>query len=232
MMIESVDNPKIKELLKLKLSKYRKQNKKFIVEGPHLVLEAKNANVLIEAYSLEAKEGYTQVSTKVMKALSNTDTIVTEIGLCEIKEKNVITDKILILDSVQDPGNMGTLLRTACAFSFKTIVLANGCVDVYNDKVIRSSQGAIFKLNIVNDNIINFINNHKDYDIYGTDVTNGTILDNIKPNKKIAIVLGNEGNGISKDVKNALKKNIYIPMDNTESLNVAIAGAIIMYKFR
>ena len=231
-MLTSIDNPKIKALLKLKTSKERKKENKFIVEGPHLVKEARNLNLLIEAYSIEEKEGYIQISKQIMDKIADTDTTVTEIGLCKMLNSNLVTDKILILDKVQDPGNLGAIMRSANAFGFKTIGLGEGTCDIYNSKVIRSSQGAIFKLNFINVNIVEFLKKLNDYDIYGTNVINGIELDNVKKTKKMAIILGNEGNGISDDVNNALKKNIYIPMENTELLNVAIAASIIMYKLR
>lgn len=231
-MLTSIDNPKVKALLKLKTSKERKKENKFIVEGPHLVKEARNLNLLIEAYSIEEKEGYIQISKQIMDKIADTDTTVTEIGLCKMLNSNLVTDKILILDKVQDPGNLGAIMRSANAFGFKTIALGEGTCDIYNSKVIRSSQGAIFKLNFINVNIVEFLKKLNDYDIYGTNVINGIELDNVKKTKKMAIILGNEGNGISDDVNNALKKNIYIPMENTESLNVAIAASIIMYKLR
>ena len=231
-MISSIDNPKVKELMKLKQGKNRKKEEKFIVEGSHLVKEAKMAGVLIEAFSIEEKEGFTLVSESVMKKISTTDTVVKEIGLCKFIDKNKLSDKVLILDGVQDPGNMGTLMRSACAFGFNTMFIGNGCVDIYNEKVIRSSQGAIFKLNFMFGNIVEFVNNNKDYIIYGTNVVRGIPLDDVKVFDKMGIILGNEGNGISKEVDDLLLDNIYIPMDNTESLNVAIAGSIIMYNLR
>ena len=232
-VISSVDNPKVKELMKLKLSKNRKKEEMFIVEGAHLVKEAKMAGVLIEAFSIEEKEGYTLVSESVMKKISTTDTVVKEIGLCKFISKNELSNKVLILDGVQDPGNMGTLMRSACAFGFGTIFIGNGCVDIYNEKVIRSSQGAIFKLNFKFGNVVDFINEELgSYKVYGTNVVRGVALDEVSNLDKMAVILGNEGNGISKEVDNLLLDNIYIPMENTESLNVAIAGSIIMYKLR
>lgn len=232
-MIESLENQKVKYLTKLSLAKYRKKEQKFIVEGKHLVDEAKKLNLLEEAFSIYDLDGYTRVSEAVMKKICNTDTVVSEIGLCKMLDKNELSNHILILDGVQDPGNMGALMRSAIAFGFNTIVLGNGCVDIYNDKVIRSSQGAIFKLNFLYENLMDFIPKiNNDYIVYGTDVVNGIELDNVENNNKIAFVLGNEGNGISKEVKSLINKNIYIPMHNTESLNVAVAGGIIMYKLR
>lgn len=231
-MLTSLDNPKIKALMKLKKAKERKKEKKFIVEGPHLVEEAKKLNLLIEAFSIDEKEGYTSISKQMMDKIAETDTTVTEIGLCKMIESDKLTDKILILDAVQDPGNLGAMMRSANAFGFKTIVLGDGSCDIYNPKVIRSSQGAIFKLNFLHKNIVEFIDELNDYDIYGTSVVNGIELDNVTVNKKIAIILGNEGNGISEEVFKKLNKNIYIPMENTESLNVSVAASIIMYKLR
>ena len=228
-MIESLENSKIKFLLKLKLSKYRRSEQKFICEGAHLVQEARNAGLLIEAYSLEDKEGYIQVSVPVMKKLCNTNTVVSEIGLCKMKENTKITDKILILDGIQDPGNMGSLMRSACAFGFKTLFIGTGYVDIFNDKVIRSSQGAIFKLNYQFGDISEFLNKitHK---VYTTNVLEGIPLKKIKAEDKVAVILGNEGNGVSKELQALGLDAIYIPMQNTESLNVAIAGSIIMYE--
>ena len=123
-------------------------------------------------------------------------------------------------------------MRSAVAFGFKTIVLGNGTVDIYNDKVIRSSQGAIFKLSFINADLTEFIPSLNEYKLYGTNVINGYELDDIKTSDKMAIVLGNEGNGISPIVNALIKENIYIPMENTESLNVGVAGGIIMYMLR
>lgn len=231
-MIASLENQKVKFLCKLNLAKYRKKEKMFIVEGKHLVDEARKYALLVEAFSIHDIDGYTQLSEAVMKKICNTDTVVSEIGLCKMIDNNSLSNRLLILDAVQDPGNMGALMRSACAFGFKTIILGEGCVDIYNDKVIRSSQGAIFKLNYQYQKLDEFLPLLNDYEVYGTDVVNGIMLDNVDNTNNIAIVLGNEGNGISKEVKNVIKRNIYIPIENTESLNVSVAGGIIMYKFR
>jgi len=230
MEIISKDNPRVKELSKLNIHKYREEEKMFLVEGKHLVTEAKNAGVLIEAFSTTKKEGYTLLSIPVMNKICNTSTTVSEIGLCKYIEKKELKDKILILDRIQDPGNLGSLLRSAYAFGFETVILGNGSCDIYNDKVIRSSQGAIFKLNFINANLIEFIPTLKDYIVYGTNVRKGISVNDCIKNKKIALVLGNEGSGISEDIDNLIKDNIYIPLNNTESLNVCVAGSILMYE--
>lgn len=228
-MIQSLENNKVKLLLKLKQAKYRKLEKMFLVEGSHLVSEARQANVLLEAFSIEEKDGYTAISESIMKKVCSTDTLVKEVGLCKLIEKQEIRDKVLILDGIQDPGNMGSLMRSACAFGFETMFIGTGSVDIYNEKVIRSSQGAIFKLNFCFGDVVEFIKT-LDYKVYGTNVQNGIPLGKIETNKKVAIILGNEGNGISKEVNALGLDNIYIPIQNTESLNVSIAGSIIMYE--
>lgn len=231
-MISSLENNKIKLISKLDSAKHRRANQLFMVEGSHLVNEAKLAGVLVEAFSLEEKEGYTQVSEAVMRKICHTDTVVKEVGLCKFFESIEIGNKILILDGVQDPGNMGALMRSAKAFGFDTFFVGNGSVDIYNDKVIRSSQGAIFKLNFHFGDSVELINSLKGYDLYGTNVIRGIALENVIKKEKMAIILGNEGNGISDSVDALELPNIYIPMNNTESLNVAVAGSIIMYELR
>lgn len=228
----SDNNLKIKELSKLNMPKYRKELGMFIVEGAHLVEEARLANVLLEAYSIEEKEGYINLSESQMKKICHTDTVVSEIGVCKILNKNELSNKVLILDAIQDPGNLGSLMRSAKAFGFNTIILGEGTCDIYNDKVIRASQGAIFKLNFIKANLVEYIPTLKDYIVYGTNVKKGISVENCVKNKKIALVLGNEGNGIKKEVDNVIINNIYIPLENTESLNVTVAGSILMYELK
>ena len=231
-MVLSDNNQKIKDLIKLNMPKYRKELQMFIVEGPHLVNEAREANLLIEAFSIEEKAGYTQISEKAMKSISHTDTLVREIGLCKMINKNNFSDKMLLLDGIQDPGNLGSLMRSAKAFGFNTIVLGNGTCDIYNDKVIRASQGAIFKLNFIKESLEEFIPKLNDYIVYGTNVKKGISVSDCIKNKKIALVLGNEGNGISPSVDSLIENNIYIPLENVESLNVTVAGSILMYELK
>lgn len=229
-MITSLTNQVVKDLVKLNTSKGRKEAGLFIVEGRHLVLEAIKAGVLVKAYTIKDDLEGEKVSEQVMKKICNTNTVVNQIGICKFIEKRELSDKILILDGVQDPGNLGTLMRSAKAFNFNTLFLSDGTVDPYNDKVIRSSQGAIFKLNIIQGNIIDFLNKISDYDIYSTNVINGIDIRDANISKKIALILGNEGNGVSDEVKALNLKNLYISMDNMESLNVSIAGSILMYE--
>ena len=141
MIITSQENEKIKELSKLQQKKYRDLTNTYLVEGEHLVEEAKKANVLLEVFSKEELPGTTQVSTEVMKKLSSLDTPPSMIGLCKKKENNeIIGNKIVILDEIQDPGNLGTIIRSSLAFNIDTIILSNNCVDVGGRRIMKNKE--------------------------------------------------------------------------------------------
>lgn len=236
MLITSVNNERIKELVKLKNKKYRDETNLFFIEGIDLINEAYKNNSLKELYILENTElpfeiPHTYITKEVMKKISDMGSISPYYGIC-IKNKNEsIGNKIIVLDNIQDPGNLGTIIRSSCAFNFDTIILSKDTVDPYNPKTVRSTKGMIFNTNIQVKDLKEFLPNLKGYDIYGTDVTNGINIKNETFNNKIAIIIGNEGQGISQEVKEYCKKNIYIPMNNKcESLNAAVAASIIMYE--
>ena len=223
---------------KLKDKKYRDEEKKFLIEGEHLVLEAYKSGLLEEVIlcnneiDLDIDKIY--VSENVMKSLSDLPSKAWIIGVCKIID-NILdyNSNVLILDGVQDPGNLGAIIRSAVAFNIKNIVLSKDTVDLYNTKVLRSAQGMNFHLNIIREDITKIINELKnsDYIIYGTDVINGIDVKSIKNDGKYAIIMGNEGNGISPGVKELVDKNIYIKMnEKCESLNVAVSASIILYE--
>ena len=142
-------------------------------------------------------------------------------------------NRLLILDNIQDPGNLGTIIRSAVAFNIDTIVLGNTCVDLYNDKTIRASEGMLFKINILRKDLTSFLEELKknNYTLYGTDVTGGKVLNTVTFSSKCGIVIGSEGKGISPEIKKLINQNIYIPMSyQTESLNASVAASIIMYE--
>lgn len=238
MLYTSVENKKIKEIKKLNNKKYRKETGLFIIESEHLINEAyKNGNlkelILLEniEYKLDIETNY--VNEKVMKYITELDTIPTMIGICnKIKEKE-LGNKILMLDGIQDPGNLGTIIRSSVAFNVDTIILGNNTVDLYNSKVLRASEGMIFNINIIEKNLLEFVPVLKEnnYKIIGTKVTNGKDIKNIEKNEKICIIMGNEGNGINNELLEICDDYIYIKMsDKCESLNVGIATSIILYE--
>ena len=137
----------------------------------------------------------------------------------------------MVLDNIQDPGNLGTIIRSAVAFGIDTIVLSNDSVDLYNPKVVRSTKGMLFKVNVIVRDIPTFLKELEGYTIYGTDVLDGVDIRNEILPDKIVIVIGNEGMGISNIVRKYCHKFIYIGMNKEcESLNAGVAASIIMYE--
>lgn len=234
MIITSIDNKKIKELCKLYDKKYRKDSDLFIVEGEHLVIEAKKCGVLKEVYSLKSVDydNVTLVNENVMRKITSLTSIPSMIGVCKKINEKKLGNRLLILDNIQDPGNLGTIIRSAVAFSIDTIVLSKNTVDLYNPKVIRATQGMLFKINIIVRDLIPFVATLEDYKKYTTNVVCGTELKSVEKNNKYAIIMGNEGQGVNGDLAKLCDEAIYINMSPLcESLNVAIATSIILYEF-
>ena len=232
-MIESVNNEKIKYYAKLNQKKYRDEAKLFIVEGEHLVEEAKKRNLVEVIYSLEARDDAVQVSESVMAKLSGLNTIPRVLAIVKMPETKEIDGNVLLLDNIQDPGNLGTIIRSAVAFGVNTIVASKNTVDFYNLKTIRSSEGMLFNVNLIKEDLEEIIEKIKsEYYIYNTNVVNGTNIEKVKINKPFALIMGNEGAGVSGDIQKLANENIYIPMkESCESLNVAMATSIILYEF-
>lgn len=236
MLITSVNNDRIKELVRLKEKKYRDNNNLFFVEGKDIVLEAYKYSLIKELYVLEGTVvsmdiPYTYVSYDVMKKISDMESVSEYYAVCYKKKELDIGNRIIILDNIQDPGNLGTIIRSAVAFNFDTVVLSKECVDLYNPKVVRSTKGMIFNINIIVRELESFINDLDDYIVYGTDVINGNNIRNENIPTKIALVIGNEGKGISDNIKKLCNKFIYIDMNNKcESLNASVAASILMYE--
>lgn len=234
--ITSLQNQKIADLLKLDRKKDRDASGLFVVEGPHLVKEAIDAGLCQTVFAIvDPKYPGVEtilVSDAVMNKIAAT---FTPQGILAIVRRPGIRpagDRILLLDQVQDPGNMGTLLRSALAFGFDSVV-ADGCVDIYNQKTLRATQGAIFRLNLSDLPIPSFLSQNADVTVYGTDPHGGVSLDECKPAQgRIAVLLGNEGAGIRPTLLATTIQNIRIETAEVESLNVAIAGAIVMHRLR
>ena len=230
MKIESLSNAKVKNWNKLKEKKYRDEAGLFLIEGDHLIKEALKKQMVVSTIGLNETYDYT-VNPEILKKLSSQKSGVKEIAVVKkIEETKVEGEKILILDNIQDPGNLGTIIRSAVAFNISTIILSDDCVDLYNDKVIRSSEGMIFNINIVRKKLIEIIPKLKKngYTVYATTVNGNGYFEN---DSKIALVIGNEGNGIKKDILSLCDKNITIKMNkDCESLNAGVAASILMYE--
>ncbi len=238
-MIESINNEKVKYYKKLRDKKNIITEQKYIVESEHLVDEAYKSGLLLEVItSLDIKKynvKTTKVSDKVLKSISLLSTPPKVMGIVKlVQNKEIKGNKIILLDKVQDPGNVGTIIRSALAFNVTTVVLSDDSVNLYNDKMIRSSEGTIFKMNVVKMDLKDAIEkiHNMNIKVYYADMDGTLDLDELKL-KNYAIVLGSEGEGIRDYIKEISDASISIKMNNAcESLNVSVTGSIIMYKFR
>lgn len=238
MYISSINNEYIKEISKLNEKKYRDKSNKYLIEGLHLVTEALKYDIIDtviirEDFNYETNIKYIIVSSEVMKKLSDNPSIPKIMAVVNKKESTIKGNKILLLDRLQDPGNLGTIIRSAVAFNFDTIILSNDTVDLYNSKVLRSTQGMLFNINILRQDLTNVINELKNnnYTIYGTKVDNGYDVKEINNINKFALIIGNEGTGISDNILKQCDKYLYIKMNNNcESLNAGVAASILMYE--
>ena len=241
MVITSLDNEKVKKYRKLKKRKYREEYEEFIVEGMHLVLEAFKSGI-IEELIMEENAAvplpcpYVYVTKEIIEKVSDLDTPTDIMALCKrLPDRDIIGNKLLILDEVQDPGNLGTILRSAKAFDIDTVILSENTVDLYNPKVVRATQGMLFHLNVISrkiDTIIDVIKN-REIPVYGSSVDYGMDVWelNKKDREKYALIVGNEGNGVRATTLEKCDKRLYIKMnERVESLNVAVATSILLYE--
>lgn len=226
--ITAVNNEKIKQYRKLLNKKYRDKTNMFLVEGTHLVEEAQKAKLIHEILTSDVTKIGKLVSEKVLKSLSATQTTPSIVAICYKPKIKKLGKKVVALGDVQDPGNVGTLIRTSAAFNYDDIIISG--VDVFNPKVIRASQGAIFKINIVQtDDISKYFQN---FHVIGAVIDKEAKQYNqLQIKKPFMIVLGNEGNGLSNAIIEKLDEKVYIPI-HFESLNVASAGAILLNAYQ
>ena len=240
--IESVNNPKVKAWKKLLAKKERDQSGHYLIEGFHLVEEALKEQIVLEVIvnqdmvkpvrlNLDGTE-VVYVNEAGRKAICDTET---PQGVCEKRMdcmENVKMEKLLVLDRVQDPGNLGTLIRTADAAGVDAIILGEGCADPYNPKVVRATQGSLFHLPLIKADLSEFIVELK-IPIYGTALEGAIPFKQVEPSETFALLVGNEGQGVSEELLGKTTKNLYIPIyGKSESLNVGIAAGILMYYLR
>ncbi|MGY0693128.1 TrmH family RNA methyltransferase [Virgibacillus sp. FSP13] len=241
-MITSVQNDKVKLWNKLKKKKDRIQLKTFLIEGFHLVEEVHSSDWEIKEIILqegidvpEFAEGYpiVIVSSLVFNHISNTKTPQGIAAVVKMKNYNQeMFEQVLILDAIQDPGNLGTMIRTADAAGFDAVILGDNTVDMYNDKVVRSTQGSLFHIPIFQANLLTKISQLKKdgFTVWASALTNSSSYLEIKPSKKTALIIGNEGSGIHEDVLGLADICVKIPIyGKAESLNASVAAGILMY---
>lgn len=254
-IISSKENEFIKYIKKLKDKKYRDINKEFIIEGIKLIKEAIEEHAEIkqivicdncedsEIISKElmydiAKYECIYVTEKIFKTISNVNTpqgILAIIGRRnEETQINYSQDIIVALDDIQDPGNLGTILRTVDSIGLNQILVSKGTADCYSPKVIRSTMGAIFRINIIEcedlEKTLKEIRKKKFQLVITSLQTDNSIYD-IEYNKKV-VVIGNEANGVKKEIQDIGDIKVKIPMlGKTESLNAAVSTGIVLYEY-
>ncbi len=236
MVITSKDNKRIKEIRKLLTKKGRTKAQQFLIEGEHLIEEAIQFGAHIEEIFVLETDTFnfdlktTVVTKDVMSSLSKLVTPPGIIAVVRMETKSIESDRVLAIDGIQDPGNLGTLIRTADAFNFKRILIGKNTVDPYSDKVLRSSQGSHFHVSLEDVDLIEVMQNFNGT-ILTTDLSGESLTDKIT-DEKIMIVLGNEGQGVSEEVLAAANYKVKIDMPgDAESLNVAVAGGILMHQY-
>lgn len=237
--ISSTQNKLIKECAKLHLKKERDKTGRFLVEGEHMVEEARKAGCIETLFLSEKKEPEKDAilcSDAVMEKLSSQSSGNDMIALCRKPVfSNVAQGPVVFLDGVQDPGNVGTIVRTAYSFGVSAIYCSKDSADIYNPKTIQSTQGALFHIPVFYTDIENTISDlqNRGYTIYATALYGRYVdLHNVSIQKPYGIILGSEGKGIRPDILAKADTCIRIEMDAFESLNVAVAAGIVLYHLK
>jgi TrmH family RNA methyltransferase len=244
--IESVNNPKVKQWKKLLTKKERDKSGTFLVEGFHLVEEAlKQGEQILEIIVSERVDlpprwdtgstPVTLVTEEISTSLSETEAPQGIYALC--RQENMYSSiagarTYLLIDAVQDPGNLGTMIRTADAAGIDAVIVGHGSVDIFNSKVLRSAQGSHFHLPIVRDDVHEWVDKlkGKNIPVYGTALDGASLFTDTESSDSFALIVGNEGSGVSKEILARTTANLYIPIyGKSESLNVAVATGILLY---
>ncbi|MFR7639255.1 MAG: TrmH family RNA methyltransferase [Allobaculum sp.] len=242
MKIESLQNAAVKAMVRLKNKKDRDASGQFLVEGFHMIQEAAQAGLLLKVYQLENLETLPGIETifcsqPVLNKMSAQKSDARYIGLCKKPAYAASSQatRVLLLDQIQDPGNMGTLIRSALSFGIEKILCSADCTDPFGPKTLQSSQGAIFHLPVVTCNLAEAVEDLKSRDIsvFGAALHQDSVeLHELAIPDQYALIIGNEGQGIRPDILQACTKCVHIEMKTFESLNAAIAGSILMYVFQ
>lgn len=243
-LITSAQNNTIKNIKKLQKAKERKKQQKFIIEGAHLVEMAHASKWPIDL--LLATEDYIlpksladypleRISSNVLDHLTETKTPQGIVAVLNKKEIAFPVDakRVLICDSVQDPGNLGTMIRTADAAGFDAVICGSGTADLYNDKTIRSTQGSLFYMPVITVDLNEQLTELKDsgFYIWAAALQDSIAYNEAEKKEKLAIIVGNEGAGIQDSVLAQADQIVKIPIfGKAESLNVSIAAGILMYE--
>ena len=237
--ISSLQNAKIKNWALLHKKKHRDETGLFLVEGEHLINEALAANavetIVTDTTSPFDFEHVVEVTPAIMAKLSENVSNVHYIAVCRQRKLDITKqNRLLLLDGIQDPGNLGTLIRTAISFGFDGVYCSTETCDLYNDKAIRSTQGALFHIPVIRKDFVTLIPTLQSHGVkvIATSLQESTTMSEIPVTECMAFVMGNEGQGVHQDIIVQADYRVRIEMEGFESLNVAVAGGIIMYHYR
>jgi len=243
---------RLKKLVKSLHQKiFREQNGLFIAEGEKLALELVKSSyqpeliIIRESPTAEVQDVVNYYSDKgipvysapkhMFDQLTDTKTPQTIICIVNIKEQKILPDEPFVaLDGISDPGNVGTIIRTAEWFGYKQVILGRDSADIYNPKTVRSTMGSIFRMNVIYDpNLALFIKDRfPKHKIFAADVNSTNTLESIKPTKKYGLIFGSESHGISEQIKSIIDSDFkIIGYGSAESLNVAVSSGICFYHF-
>ena len=237
--ILSKNNQKIKDACALKMKKVRQEKGLFLMEGIKNLDMALKFGVVKQIFTaiglpkLKQDIECYKVNDEVLRKLANSENPEGVVFVCEQlaprKDKSEY-HKIVYLDQINDPGNVGTILRTAVAFNYDAVILSKSSVDIYNEKVVAASKGALFLVDAFYDDIANYI---KGRDVIASALEGATPLSSSEKPKDFVLVLGNESHGVSREVLSLANRIVKIEMnDEIDSLNVAVAGGILMNYFK
>ena len=244
MKITSVNNELVKDAAKLLRGKYRDEKGLFLIEGEKGVEEAMAAGVELERiFVLEGKTNFLgdniiETTEAVLSKISDAKSAPKVVAVAKQPKYNIDNfrnfNKVVLLEGIKDAGNLGTIIRTACAFGFDGIVLYGETIDLYNPKCVRSTVGNLWKIPVVKINnkaeLETHFSNHERIATLpkGDNVVN---LNDYIQKERVLVMFGSEADGLSDDLKNFASKNVTIEMsENVESLNLSVSAAILMYK--
>lgn len=250
--IQSKDNSLVKEVKKLKDKKHRIEKNQFLIEGFRFVSEALQSSFQVSSVFISDKaldkwnnfniEDRLQDNTKVykvteqiLKSISSTETPQGIVAVINNKDVNIKSKQgfYILVDKVQDPGNMGTIIRTAHAAGALGIITTKGTVDIYNEKTLRSTMGSIFHVPIIQDENLEKIQylRSNGFKLMASSLDTNINFYDINLKDKVIIAVGNEGNGVSEEILNMADIKVKIPMPGqAESLNVSVAASIMMFE--
>ena len=250
-IITSKDNEIIKNIRKLKEKKFRDLNNEYVVEGIKMIREAIKEEAVIhlivvceenvESGTIDKKLLYEIAKYECIYVNKKIFSLISDVQNPQVIKKrnseediNYKEDMIVVLDGIQDPGNLGTILRTIDSTGLKQVIVSKETADAYNPKVVRSTMGAIFRVNIIeSDHLLETLKNmkkHKFKIMAASIEAQNSIYD--ADYNKTAVVIGNEANGVSKEILEYADEKVKIPMlGKTESLNASVATAIILYEY-